>query len=255
MRNRKVLAELIMHIAAILILGTATFVSTWAEPNPNTIIPFPAVTVPVINGISTLLAIVLLFIPNCIPLECTILSIQAVSTALTGYETLGIFLFTALIIILFCSGFFKTHAQRKILILFACWLLVIQGVMHQGIDRYIMVTVGSVFFIAFYFCIYKRLEVLLKPLMNIYAQNLDSEILKDKEVGQKISLRECSLDEREVNFTYDFLMLKKTYRELGDIYYTSTSTVKKVMAGVCKKFGVKNQTELRMLLMQYKVEK
>ena len=102
---------------------------------------------------------------------------------------------------------------------------------------------------------YKRLEVLLKPLMNIYAQNLNSEILKGKEVGQKISLRECSLDEREVNFTYDFLMLKKTYRELGDIYYTSTSTVKKVMAGVCKKFGVKNQTELRMLLMQYKVEK
>ena len=46
----------------------------------------------------------------------------------------------------------------------------------------------------------------------------------------------------------------KTYEELAIEYHVSTSVVKKDMAAACRLFGVANKEDLRILLLQYKIE-
>ena len=46
----------------------------------------------------------------------------------------------------------------------------------------------------------------------------------------------------------------KTYEELAAEYHVSTSVVKKDMAAACRLFGVTNKEDLRILLLQYKIE-
>ena len=255
MNKKTVSAETIMHIAAVFILVIATGVSLVSTPDPYTVIPKVEITVPIINALCVVLALVLLFIPRNTALECSILAIQAVSTCLTGYESLGIFLFSALLLILFCDGFFKKHAVRRILILFVIWLAVLPGIIPHGIERYILAIAESIFIIAFYCFIYKKLESLLKPLVTLYIPESICPAVKDIKKGDKLSLTSCGLNEREVQFTFDFLVNNKTYRQIADEQYVSISTVKKVMADVLKKFGVRNQNDLKILLLQYKIER
>ena len=255
MQKKTVSAEIIMHLAAVLILITATGVSIYSTPDPYTIIPKVKITVPIINALCAVLAFVLLFIPRNTFLECAILAMQAVTTCLTGYESLGIFLYTAMILILFCDGFFKKHAFRRILILFVAWFLVLPGIIPHGIERYILAITQSIFTLAFYCFIYKKLETLLKPLMTLYIPESTCPAVKDIKKGDKLSLTSCGLNEREVQFTFDFLVNNKTYRQIADEQYVSISTVKKVMADVLKKIGVRNQNDLKILLLQYKIER
>ena len=70
----------------------------------------------------------------------------------------------------------------------------------------------------------------------------------------KIHLEEFGLSERQINLVKDYLINKTGYKELGQKYFMSTSTVKKDMNDVFKKFDVKNINELYLLLIQYEVE-
>lgn len=45
-----------------------------------------------------------------------------------------------------------------------------------------------------------------------------------------------------------------TYDKIANDNYVSLSIVKMEMAQVCKLFGVKNKEDLKILLLQYKIE-
>ena len=83
--------------------------------------------------------------------------------------------------------------------------------------------------------------------------NLES-LINLPERGSKIHLEEFGLSERQINLVKDYLINKTGYKELGQKYFMSTSTVKKDMNDVFKKFDVKNINELYLLLIQFEVE-
>lgn len=69
-----------------------------------------------------------------------------------------------------------------------------------------------------------------------------------------LKLSDYKLTERQIAFVYGSIKQGATYEALGEKYFVSTSVVKKDMATVCKRFGVKNREALRILLLQYKIE-
>lgn len=244
--------EKLMLISAFVVLLTATIFSIINNNDIPTVIPFHTTVVPIINGASALLCLILLFIKENYRLQCLILFIQGICTALTGYEVLGAFLYSAMILLLFVNNFFTTNAKKKVSILVLIWILTVLSLLPFGFQRFLLEFVISFFFAGFYAYVYKKLEHILSVF--IPAKN-DSQIIdKLPERGSKINLEEFGLSERQIKFVKDYLKNKSSYKELGEKYFTSTSTVKKEMREVFDKFNVKNINELYMLLVQFVIE-
>lgn len=124
--------EKIMLATAFAVLVTATVLSIINDNDIPTIIPYHTVTIPIINGASALLCLILFFIRENYFLQCSILFVQGICTALTGYEVLGAFLYSAMFIILFCNKFFATKANKKALALLGFWALALLGLIPFG---------------------------------------------------------------------------------------------------------------------------
>ena len=244
--------EKIMLISAFSVLLTATILSIINDNDIPTVIPFHTTVVPIINGMSALLCLILLFIKENYRLQCLILFVQGICTALTGYEVLGAFLYSAMFVLLFANKFFTTNAKKKIFIFVLIWILTVLSLIPFGIQRFILELVISFFFAGFYAYVYKKME----HTLSVFVPAKDNlEILNNlPERGSKIHLEEFGLSERQINLVKDYLINKTGYKELGQKYFMSTSTVKKDMNDVFKKFDVKNINELYLLLIQFEVE-
>ncbi|MBR1639888.1 MAG: hypothetical protein IJ688_10930 [Treponema sp.] len=246
--------ERILDLGGFLILSVAAVISLMVEAETRTILPAPEITIPVINSLCALAALVQFFFPNKHIISYSVMLIQSVSTILTGYETLGVFLFTALIILMFCNKDLRNHFYAKFIPLLAVLLLSLFGVLPFGLFRFILAFAESVFFLSFYFCIYKKLENLLSSIAPAFrsAEKLNISL---PEAGQTILLSDLGLNERQQNFIFDILNSNSSYNDLSQKYYVSTSTVKKEMADAFRLVGVKNLEELRILLLQYRVRR
>ena len=244
--------EKIMLISAFSVLLTATILSIINDNDIPTVIPFHTTVVPIINGLSAFLCLVLLFIKENYRLQCLILFVQGICTALTGYEVLGAFLYSAMFVLLFANKYFTTNPKKKIFIFVLIWILTVLSLIPFGIQRFILELVISFFFAGFYAYVYKKLEHILSIFIPVKN---DSQIIdKLPERGSKIKIEEFGLSERQIKFVKDYLKNKSSYKELGEKYFTSTSTVKKEMREVFDKFNVKNINELYMLLVQFVIE-
>ena len=244
--------EKIMLISAFSVLLTATILSIINDNDIPTVIPFHTTIVPIINGASAFLCLILLFIKENYRLQCLILFIQGICTALTGYEVLGAFLYSAMFLLLFVNNFFTTNAKKKVSILVLIWILTVLSLLPFGFQRFLLEFVISFFFAGFYAYVYKKLEHILSIFIPVKN---DSQIIdKLPERGSKINLEEFGLSERQIKFVKDYLKNKSSYKELSEKYFISTSTVKKDMNDVFTKFNVKNINELYLLLIQFEVE-
>ena len=240
-----------MLLSALSILLAATIISIIKGATFSTIIPFQTITIPIINGITVILCLILFFINENYRLQSVILFIQAILTTLTGYETLGTFLYSAMLILLFCNKFFVTNARKKISIISICWLLTLTSLIPLDISRFLLALLLTAFFAGFYAYIYAKLEdnlhlfVPIKPIFN--------KTIKLPEVGSKIILSDFGLTKRQINFLKDYMYTKLNYKEIADKYMVSISTVKKDMTDIFSIFGVQNKNELTLLLSQYKL--
>jgi len=84
---------------------------------------------------------------------------------------------------------------------------------------------------------------------------MENSTIGSKIPGTELKLSDYDLTERQVNFIYDYINNNLTYNDLTEKYYVSLSTVKKEFADVFKIFGVTKNDELKLLLLQYVVEK
>lgn len=235
----------ILAICSLLILSVAFALSLILEPDAQTWIPFPRISIRIINGLCAALCLVLIVNPEIKWIELSILCAQSFFTIWTGYETLGIFLYSAFVFLLFCYGFFKRHFKRRVLLLILFWIIELLGVIPHGIPRTILAYVTAFFMLAFYYMAFNSLKIFLAPLLPVQDESAKIKLLPTE---GKINLNRCDLSELELKLLIDFLEENATYEQLGQKHNMSTSTVKKYMSKVLKTFGVKNNIELRTLL-------
>lgn len=118
---------------------------------------------------------------------------------------------------------------------------------------YIHISVAtSLFFFAFYFYVYKKLETLLIPLTTAIPQNPN---IKLPPKGTSLHLSNYGLTERQIDLVMEYISSQKSYSQLANQFRVSTSTVKKDMSEVFEKFQVQNLKELHILLLQYFVKR
>lgn len=248
-----------MCFFAFLVLLCAAVMSYKHPREKHTVIPKQDVTVFVINSVSAAIALALTFKPSVWQAQVFLLFIQAVSTTLTGYNNLGTFLYSAFIILCFANGFFKTKVRLKITCILVVWIAVLVGYGYYALQwgvrgiMYIHISVAtSLFFFAFYFYVYKKLETLLVPLVPVKPLKSD---IKLPPKGTTLHLSKYGLTERQIDFVMEYLASQKMYKELANQFFVSVSTVKKDMAEVFEIFNVQNIKDLHILLLQYFVER
>ncbi|MCR4735272.1 MAG: hypothetical protein K5829_09745 [Treponema sp.] len=244
--------ERILSLGGTIILTVAAVISFLIEAEAKTILPHPEIIVPIINTLSAVSALIYFIFPQLKVLAYIIMLVQGISTVITGYETLGVFLFTALGILAFCNGDLRKKFKLKTSLFLTIWFVSLFGILPFGLPRFILAFAESFLFLTFYFCIYKKLAKLLAPISPVFETITDIKI-KLPEAGKKIYLSDLDLNERQQKFIFDNLKLKSNYHDLSEKYYVSTSTVKKEMVDAFNKIGVSNLEELRLLLMQYDV--
>lgn len=260
MESKKIITPArVMCFLAFVVLVAASVMSYNHTPKQVPVLPKPEYTVFCINVITAVFCGILVFFPHNWKCQCSILLIQSISTALTGYEVLGTFLYAALSILLFVNGFFKTHIKEKIHIIGFIWAFVMVGYgvfcirnedsLHKGVQRMLLEITISVFFFGFYYYVYKKLEALLVTL--VPAKPVINPDLNLPKIGSELKLSNYGLTERQVNLVLEYLSTQNNYEALGEKFFISKSTVKKDMTEVFNKFGVCNLKDLHILLLQY----
>ncbi|MBQ5999049.1 MAG: hypothetical protein IJL70_06220 [Treponema sp.] len=249
-----------MCFFAAIVLTIGSVMSFNHTPHLHTIFPKPEITIFLINATSAALCYFLVIKPSNFYIQALIIFIQAITTTLTGFETLGTFLYESAIILCFCNGFFKNHIKIKIITLILIWLLVLIGFGYtiiynnpeRGKSLLVLECAITVFFFSFYFYIYKKLESLLKVL--VPAKKVHFSNLNLPQPGSVLNLNKYGLSERQIKLTMEYLHTEDNYETLSKKFFISKSTVKKDMSEVFYKFGVSNVNELHLLLLQYIVK-
>lgn len=241
----------LFNFFGFIVLLVASILSFILDPCPITIIPFPKVTIPILNSLCALFCLyLLLFKPTFYIGQCIVLIVQSVATTLTGYEILGTFLFFAAALILFCEGFFKTNLKEKIYIIVSFWFITTLGIIPFGWDRFILALAVFLFFCGFYIFLYSKLKDLLSTLL---PQNIVTSSVDLPPKGSHLKLSEFSLNERQINILKNYMETKDSYSKLAYNICVSVSTVKREMADVLKIFGVRNINDLYILFLQYEI--
>ena len=252
----------VMCFFGMLVLIVASVMSYNHTPAHLSIIPKPESTIFAINTLSAFLAFMLVIFPENWMAACLLMFLQSITTTLTGYDTLGTFLYAGFVILLFVNGFFKSMLKTKITVLILIWILVLSGYGYyalnntdfgsRGIYRLALEISVSIFFFGFYYYVYKKLEALLVtlvPAKPVQISNLNLPV-----PGSDLHLADFNLSERQIKLVLEYLSSEKSYSELGEQFFISTSTVKKDMTEVFNKFGVSNIKDLHILLLQYIVK-
>ena len=241
----------LFNFFGFIVLLVASILSFILDPCPITVIPFPQISIPIINSLSALFSLYLFFFkPNLYIGQCTVLIVQSVTTTLTGYEILGTFLFFAAILILFCEGFFKTNLKEKIYIIVSFWFITTLGIIPFGWARFVLALAVFLFFFGFYIFLYSKLKDLLSTLL---PPDIVTSYVNLPSKGTHIKLSEFGLNERQINILKIYMKTKDSYSKLAYNLCVSVSTVKKEMADVLKIFGVKNINDLYILFLQYEI--
>lgn len=250
----------LMCFFAAIVLLIGTVMSYNHTPLRYTIIPKPEISIFIINLICTLMCTFMFFKPSNYYVHAAIMFIQAITTTLTGFETLGTFLYESGVVLCFCNGFFKKNLKQKIYAFILIWILVLTGYGYSEIinnpvrGKYMIVLECGIsfFFFSFYYYTYKKLESLLTVLVPAKKIRMSRSNLPAP--GSVISLKDYKLSERQIQFTLEYLRTEENYEVIAKKFYLSKSTVKREMAQVFPKFGVTNLNDLHMLLLQYIVK-
>ena len=256
MKRNRIGSERVAAVVGFVFILAAALVSLLLfHGDPKSIIEKVAPTrivIPAVHFTCVLLAILYLFTVKPL-LMVSILLIESELTILTSYEELGIFFFYAAIILLMCSEILESKSKKPIIILFVVHLITLSLTFTHGI-QYVIIDIGySTFCFAFYFWIYNILKA--KFSCFIPKNVRENTTIVGKQAGSVIRLSEYNLNERQASFVLENLYNKMSYKEISEKYFVSISTVKKIFADVFKIFNVANIEELRILLLQYQVEK
>ena len=146
-----------------------------------------------------------------------------------------------------------TKSKKVVLILFVIHVITLLLTYTHGVKSMLVAMGYSCFCFAFYFWIYRILKAKFSCFIPKNVTN--NKTITGKAAGSVISLSTYNLNDRQSSFVLENLYNKMSYKEISEKYFVSISTVKKEFAEVFKIFNVSNIEELRILLLQYQLQK
>ncbi|MBP5520635.1 MAG: helix-turn-helix transcriptional regulator [Treponema sp.] len=218
-----------------------------------TIIPYPKYVIPILDIASTLFTICIVIFPKKHFSLYPVLFVQAILTSLTGYEQLGIFLFSVLIVLIYLNGSFYCKKQNLLIILlYVFYSVVLLGVIRYGKQRF-YIAIGYTYFIAaafnYLFMVYRQKLTSLLPL--IHQELYLSKDIQLPKSGEIMHLSKYKITERQKIILYEAVAKNKTYGEIALKNNLSLSLVKKEMTNIMQYFGCKNIDSLKIVLSQF----
>ncbi|BDC92660.1 hypothetical protein [Treponema bryantii] len=254
MNSNRISSERVVAVVGLFFLLIAAITSLFFNGDPKSIIEKVAdtnIVIPVVHFLCVGLTIIHIIRPNSY-LMLAILLIESELTILTHYEELGIFFFYAAVIFMLCTDFLAEKSKKPIWILFVIHFITLCLTYTHGIKAMLIDIGYSVFCYSFYLWIYSILKAKFSCLIpkNVRENNT----IIGKPAGSVIKLSDYNLNERQRTYLMEHIHNKLSYKEIGEKYFVSLSTVKKIFADIFKIFNVSNIEELRLLLLQYQVE-
>ena len=240
----------VFSICSAIFLFVAFITSLHLKLQIGTFIPSQKVVI-VTHGLSFLLSVIVIFKP-VLCIQVFVLMCESILTIMTGYQTLGVFLFYAIVILMFVNGKFRIRPVLELLPFVILHILSLLLTYKQGIFFVFMGLANSFFYAAFFYWIYDILRAKLSCFLP--AETKNNSIIKEKP-GEQLHLSDYNLSERQVNFILDNLHKNSSYKELSETYFVSLSTVKKEFSELYRIFNVTKLEELRHLLLQFQVSR
>ena len=207
----------------------------------------------VINAIAAGLCVFLFIKPDYKIISYLLFFIEGGVTAHMGFVGIGTLLFTAGCVMVFVNRDFKTRYKEKIAVLCLYWILITIGLYFSfNINMVVFEIALTLFYFGLLVCLYKKLESKLSFLLPV-AEVVAPEIPLPAKASA-LCLSDFGISDRQKFFIQGTVNGGKTYEELAIEYHVSASVVKKDMVAACRLFGVTNKEDLRILLLQYKLE-
>jgi len=257
MEKRRINPERVVSVVGFCFLLIAAIISLILDGDRESILEKvcdTSILIPCVHFFCVAWCLIMVFKPSDFSFIC-IVTIESVLTILTKYEQLGIFFFyTSLILIMSkdITGKNKT-SWPLVIFLSTIHLISIVCIYPHGWDRVIISFCSSVFSFVFYLWVYYILKAKLSCFMPTNVTN--NEVIINVQKGSVIKLTDYGLNNRQATWVLDNLHNNLSYKEISDKYNVSISLVKKVFSEVYKIFNVSKLEELRILLLQYQVEK
>ena len=233
-QNNKYIAERVYSgviIFLCLFLLAVNIIIAFPVFSPKNIAVFAAL------GLVCLSCLIFIIYPKCWPCLAAFLGMIELS-ALTALAAFGL----ALI-----RGFFLEHWKIKVGIAVGVYLAFI---LTQF--RFSVITVFSTLACSIFLC--GILVVLVLELRDSIRDVLPPEIRIPEKPDLKSELMLCEYDlsQRELYALYAVLF-GKTYSQIGETLFCSTSTVKQMMRKIYQQFGVSDRYHFIDLVSQYKI--
>lgn len=243
----------IMYASAFFVLCVALVMNITTQVPLAGFIPVVRWIDVAVNAVAAGLCVFLFIKPGCKMISYLLFFIEGGVTAHMGFVGIGTLLFTAGCVIVFVNGDFKTRYKEKITALCLYWVLITIGLYFSfNIKMAIFEIALTLFHFGLLVCLYKKLESKLSFLLPV--EEVISPEIPLPVKGSVLRLSDYGISERQKFFIQGTVNGGKTYEELAAEYHVSTSVVKKDMAAACRLLGVTNKEDLRILLLQYKIE-
>lgn len=233
-----------------ILIGNLVLIKLGAKPVCT--IPYARIFIPIIHGICSIVAFILIFKFDYIILYF-LFQVESLVCIITRYEILGIFFFFISIFLIFIIYYQTRPVKYIVCVSYAVHLCALAYTFTYGWTNFLIAVFTSFYMFVVYFWLYNLLKVrfaCFKPSMI-----MNNSTIGDKLPGTTLYLSEFNLTERQISFVLDFVNNNLTYNDLTEKYYVSLSTVKKEFTEVFKIFGVTKNDELKLLLLQYVIEK
>lgn len=240
-----------MLFFVMLVQVVGLIISLTIEDFSHSFLPYPHYTVPIVNCIGSCIAVFIFLFPRFKLLQSVSFFLFGILMTLNDLLFLGVLLYSQGFVLLFCNKYLEKNNRRKICIILAVWLCALLLIISQSIYKFCMAVSYSLFLGFFYAYVYFAIRQSLLSLFPITAQSLSSKELP--ELGTTLFLNQFEFTERQEKIVLEFSKNYASYKELADSIGTSESTIKREMTEIFEKFGVRNATELRVLLSQYKI--
>ena len=231
-------------------IGNIVIISLNAEP--KIIIPAIRYCIPVIHGICSILSFIIIF-KFSYAILFSMLQLESIICIITKLEILGIFFYFISIFLIFLIYYQTKPVKYIVCISYAIHIFLLGCTFTYGWQNFLLNVFTSCYMFVLFLWVYNLLKVkfsCFKPSMI-----MNNSTIGEKIPGTKLKLSDYNLSERQISFTLDFINNNLSYNDLTEKYYVSLSTVKKEFAEVFKIFGVTKNDELKLLLLQYVVEK
>ncbi len=214
--------------------------------------PIALIAVPAIHVLTSLVLIYLIIKDNLF-IKFALFQIESLVAIYTGFEAIGMFLFYSSIFFLYIFYFSENKNFYHILGFYIIHIFFLVIEPSADVSTKIVNIPASFFMMLMFIYFYEILQNKFSSFVP-KAIALNSNI-SDKNPGDIVKLSDYNLTERQINFVYDYIMDNLSYNDLSEKYFVSLSTVKKEFADTYKVLGVSKLSELKILLLQFKIEK